>query len=106
MKKGKSLKEIAGIVNGEIRGDGNVEITGIRPLHEAGEGDLSFLANPRYRRGIETSNASAILVGAGVQTAKKNLLVVPDPYTALGILMRLFHPPAVQKPGVSPAAMI
>ncbi len=102
----KTLAEIARIVNGEVQGDGGVKITGIRPLQEAREGDLSFLANPRYKRQIETTQAAAILVGRDVRAEGKNLLIVPDPYRTLGVLMRLFHPPVVHAPGISPSAVV
>jgi len=75
-------------------------------LQEAREGDLSFLANPRYKRQIETTQAAAILVGRDVRAEGKNLLIVPDPYRTLGVLMRLFHPPVVHAPGISPSAVV
>ncbi len=104
--KGKTLEEIARIVDGQVRGDGSVRIDGIRPLQEAGGGDLSFLANPRYKRQIETTKAVAILVGRDVRADGKNLLVVPDPYRTLGVLMRLFYPPETHAAGVSPSAVV
>ncbi|HOG17063.1 MAG: UDP-3-O-acylglucosamine N-acyltransferase [Syntrophaceae bacterium PtaU1.Bin231] len=104
--KRRTLEEIAGIVNGEILGDGSVGIDGIRPLQEAGANDLSFLANPRYKHQIATTKAGAILVGRNVRADGKNLLIVPDPYQTLGVLMRLYYPPATREAGISPSAVV
>jgi UDP-3-O-[3-hydroxymyristoyl] glucosamine N-acyltransferase len=87
-------------------GDGTVEIRDIKGLDEAGEGDLSFLANPKYRRKIATTAASAILVSAPVEGTGRNFVVVKDPYAALARLLELFYPEEREFRGVSPDACI
>jgi len=55
--------EIAARVRGTVEGDPSVELRGVAGLAEAGEGDLSFLANARYARLLGDTKASAVVVG-------------------------------------------
>jgi UDP-3-O-[3-hydroxymyristoyl] glucosamine N-acyltransferase len=103
---GKTLSEIAAFLQAAVLGDGAVEIRDIKGLDEAGEGDLTFLANPKYRKKIATTAASAILVSAPVEGTGKNFIVVKDPYAALARLLALFYPEERDFQGVSPAAFI
>ncbi|MFA4916028.1 MAG: UDP-3-O-(3-hydroxymyristoyl)glucosamine N-acyltransferase [Syntrophales bacterium] len=88
----KTLSEMAVILNGKVTGDGLVVIERICGIDEAGEGDLTFIANPLYRKKLETTHASAILVSPEVESTSKNLLIVSDPYVALGQALALFYP--------------
>ncbi len=103
---GKTLSEIAAYLQASVVGEGAVEIRDIKGLDEAGEGDLTFLANPKYRKKIATTAASAILVSAPVEGTGKNFIVVKDPYAALARLLALFYPEERDFQGVSPAAFI
>ncbi len=103
---GKTLSEIAAYLQATVVGDGSVEIRDIRGLDEAGEGDLTFLANPKYRKKIASTTASAILVSQPVEGAGKNFIVVKDPYGALARLLDLFYPEERDFQGVSPDAFI
>jgi len=58
----KRLAEIAAYLGGSIVGDADVVISNICGIDEAGEGDLTFIANPKYKSRLETTRASAILV--------------------------------------------
>jgi UDP-3-O-[3-hydroxymyristoyl] glucosamine N-acyltransferase len=102
----KTLNEIAAFVDGSVDGDGGVVIERLRGIDEAGPGDLTFVANPKYRKRMETTNASAILVAPGTACARKNLLIVGAPYVALGQLLALFHPEDEEIAGISKNASI
>jgi UDP-3-O-[3-hydroxymyristoyl] glucosamine N-acyltransferase len=102
----KTLNEIAVLLGGAVSGDGGVVIERIRGIDEAGPGDLTFVANAKYRKKLETTGAGAILVAPGTVCAGKNLLIVGDPYVALGSLLPLFHPEEEEPAGIHPAACI
>lgn len=102
----KTLSEIALFLGGRIVGNGNVLITRIRAIEEAGDGDLTFLANPKYRKKLETTGASAVVVASETSCPGKNLLVVDEPYVALSRLLTLFHPEDRREAGVSGKACI
>ncbi len=44
----KKLKELAEWVGGTVVGDGEVEIHGVAPIEDAKEGEITFIANPKY----------------------------------------------------------
>jgi UDP-3-O-[3-hydroxymyristoyl] glucosamine N-acyltransferase len=102
----RRLAELAGLVGGEVRGDGELAVEDIATLAAAGPRHLSFLTNPRYRDEAASSRAGALLVGPGVELGDRTLLVARDPYHALAVLLGVFHPPAPPAPGVHPAAVI
>lgn len=102
----KTLSEIAAFVGGRISGDGGIRIERIRGIDDAGEGDLTFVANPKYRKKIETTGASAILVASEMACTGKNLLIVEEPYIALSRLLALFHPEEEEKAGINELACI
>lgn len=102
----KTLHEIASFLKGSVSGDDGVIIERIRSIDEAGPGDLTFVSNPKYRKRLDSTGASAILVAPGTVCAGKNLLFVDDPYLALGRLLVLFHPEEEETAGISPEATI
>ena len=107
----KKLKEIAEYVLGELVGDPSVEISGVAGIEEAQVGDLTFLANPKYKAFLETTSASCVIVGKEIEKAKVPLIRHPNPYFAFSRVMELFfettkeypktiHPTAVLGKGV------
>ena len=102
----KTLREIAAYLHGRILGDPHIIIKSLQGIDEAEAGDLTFIANPKYRNRLETTKASAILVMPGTECPGKNLLVVDDPYTAFGRLLQLFYAEGEIRQGVSPQAHI
>jgi UDP-3-O-[3-hydroxymyristoyl] glucosamine N-acyltransferase len=102
----KTLNEIAMLLGGDVKGDGEVLIESIRGIDEAGKGDLTFVANPKYQKKLDTTTASAILVASGTVCKGKNLLIVAEPYIALGRLLSLFHPEEEETGGIHPNACI
>lgn len=102
----KKIKEIAFLLNGDVIGDGEAIIEHLRTIDEAGEGDLTFVSNPQYLKKMKTTGAGAILVAPGTECAGKNLIVVKDPYVALGKLLGLFYPEEDIHSGISGQAFI
>src|ERR1051325_3264678 len=100
------LSEIVSFVSGRYDGPPDVTISGIAPLADAADGQLSFLANPKYAPQLETSRASAVLVGNDVAGESPKWIRVDNPYFAMArVVARFFD----QKPlprGISPHASI
>ncbi len=88
-----TLEEIAAMVNGEIIGNADTILTGVATIEDAGQGDLTFLANPKYAPFIEKTKASAIICSPGTQASEKTLLWVDNPYLAYAKLVSVFSPP-------------
>jgi UDP-3-O-[3-hydroxymyristoyl] glucosamine N-acyltransferase len=104
----KTLAELAGYVDGQIRGDANTIIRSASTLSRAGEGDISFLANNKYERELASTKASAVIVGKDtVTSATVPLLICEDPYYAfMQIMVTLHGHRKHKKVGISPKAEI
>ncbi len=104
-----TAKKIADLLNGEIEGDENVIIDRLSKIEEAGEGAVSFLANPRYTPYIYTTNASAVVVSKQFvpeKPVKTTLIRVEDPYKAFTELLELYNGGSIQKAGIESPSFI
>lgn len=100
---------LAARAGGAAEGDGGVEVCGLASLAEAGAGDLSFLANPRYEHLMAASRAAAVIVAPEWQGAHacRCLIRCANPDKAFAALTALFAPPpVVRPPGVHPSAVV
>jgi len=87
----KTLGELAEYVSGRICGNPDIEIKSASTLGQAGEGDISFLSNQKYEKQLQTTNASAVIVGKDISTTSVPLLIADDPYYAFMQIMVLLH---------------
>jgi UDP-3-O-[3-hydroxymyristoyl] glucosamine N-acyltransferase len=101
-----TLAEIADRLGGEVVGDGERDLTGIRPLDTAGPGHLSFLHNPKYAEQAAASKAGAIIVDRADRLSGRDLLVCTHPYLAVARALELFYPWPFPEPGVHPSAVV
>jgi UDP-3-O-[3-hydroxymyristoyl] glucosamine N-acyltransferase len=100
------LAQLAEQLGCELAGDPEIEITGVAGLGEAGLGDLTFLANPRYRPAVRSTRASAIVVARNAGDMPLASLRASDPYYAFARAIEIFHPSPRFEPGVHPTAVI
>ena len=100
------LSELAERTGARLEG-ADAEITGAAGLDEAIEGQVTFLANPRYTPRVQTTRASAIYVGESVEVGREiAILRARDPYLAYTRALRLFHPEPAFEPFIHPSAVI
>ncbi len=105
----KTIQQIVEIVGGEIAGESGVIIDRVAKIETAGQGEITFIANRKYARFLETTQASAILVPkewTGM-TSKATLIQVQDPYHAFMQVVVAFNPPRpLIDPGIHKTAVI
>lgn len=79
-----TLKELAERIGATLEGDPAAEVRSCSTLDQAGAGQVSFLANPRYEKQLETTAATAVIVGLTAAPARPglHLLRAKDPYYA------------------------
>ncbi|MBE2210574.1 MAG: UDP-3-O-(3-hydroxymyristoyl)glucosamine N-acyltransferase [Xanthomonadaceae bacterium] len=91
----------------DVVGDGDVAVDGVATLATARPGQLGFLANPRYRNQLATTQASIVVMRADdASDAPMTALVARDPYAAFARIAALFEPVAEQPAGIHPCAVI
>jgi UDP-3-O-[3-hydroxymyristoyl] glucosamine N-acyltransferase len=101
------LEDMASALGAELRGDGQVRITGVATLKAAGPSEIAFLANPNYARYLEgTSAAAVILAPEMVGQCPTNVLVLDNPYLGYARLSHWFDRAPVPEQGVHPTAVI
>jgi len=90
------------------RGSPDLEITSTAGLDIAGDGDITFLANPKYIHQIKNTRASAIYLNEGIEIGREDIAVLRarDSYLAYTRAMRLFFPDPEIEPFIHPAAVI
>jgi UDP-3-O-[3-hydroxymyristoyl] glucosamine N-acyltransferase len=102
------LADIAGHLGGSLEGDGNLEISSVAGLKEAGAGDLSFLANPKYAAEVAKTKASAVIVPMDWDREVKCALIrCGNSDHAFAQAAELFYEPVPVPPaGVHPSAVV
>jgi UDP-3-O-[3-hydroxymyristoyl] glucosamine N-acyltransferase len=100
------LGEIAKRLGCELRGAPETEIERVWPIETARAGDLSFIANVRYARYLETTRASALILDPEMGEVAIPTLRTPEPYLAFARALRLFHQPPPRRAGTHPTAVI
>lgn len=88
------VTQIALIINGKIEGDDTVSVDSFGKIEEAGKGQLSFLANPKYEDYLYSTKASVIILNEGFvlkQPVAATLIRVPDAYTAFATLLAKYQ---------------
>jgi UDP-3-O-[3-hydroxymyristoyl] glucosamine N-acyltransferase len=95
-----------------VEGDAAREVASVAKIEEAEPGDIAFLANPKYARFLETTRATAVIVGESAPSPPPGadhpvLLRVADPYAAFLRILQVFHPPVEPvPPGIDPTAVV
>lgn len=88
------LSEIASIIGAEFSGK-DLDITGMNALKDATTTDISFVANSKYIKDIQETNAGAIIVDASViehVPPSCVALVVDSAYWSMAELTKYFAP--------------
>ncbi|MFJ4141616.1 UDP-3-O-(3-hydroxymyristoyl)glucosamine N-acyltransferase [Pseudomonas sp. NPDC089734] len=101
------LGQLAEFLGATLRGDKDKHITGLATLQEAGPDQISFLANPQYRKFLVDARAAAVLLKpADAEGYAGDALLVPDPYLAYARISHLFDPKPKAIAGVHATAII
>ena len=101
-----TLQEIAKLVNGELIGAPETEITGVNNITGAQAGDITF-ADENHVEEASKCQASAVLLPASVKgDFPLPAVYVENTRAAFAILLGTFTPPIVHEKGVSPEAYI
>ena len=86
-----SLKDIANLVDGSIKGDASKKIYRINSLNNAGSNEISYAVSIKYKDALIASNAGAVIVNEELKKyCKSNSIIVKNVYLAYSILSHKF----------------
>ncbi|MBA2690122.1 MAG: UDP-3-O-(3-hydroxymyristoyl)glucosamine N-acyltransferase [Burkholderiales bacterium] len=102
-----TLDELARRFGGEVVGEGEIALAGINSLESAAPGELSFLSNSKYKTLLESTAASAVIVGPEDRDATAlPRIVTSNPYLYFARVTGFFYPRPVRLPGIHPSAVV
>ena len=91
----------------ELRGDPDALVERVASLQDAGPGSISFLANPRYRRHLPHTRATAVVIDAeSAAECPGNVLVAKNPYATYARIAQLLYPAQPVRGGRHPNGIV
>jgi UDP-3-O-[3-hydroxymyristoyl] glucosamine N-acyltransferase len=100
------LGELAKKLGAELRGDAELEVTGVKGIEEAGPTEITFVANPKYAGLARKTRAAAVVVEPEFQEIEAATLRIKNPYHAFSRALGFFYQPPAYAPGIHPTAVI
>jgi UDP-3-O-[3-hydroxymyristoyl] glucosamine N-acyltransferase len=101
------LSDIQSKLGGELLGDSHAAITAVGTLERAAVTDIAFLANPKYRRALDQTQAGAVIVSPKERDATdKPRIVTDNPYAYFAKVAQLFSPRTTFQAGVHASAVV
>ncbi|MFD2567725.1 UDP-3-O-(3-hydroxymyristoyl)glucosamine N-acyltransferase [Pseudotenacibaculum haliotis] len=89
-----TAKQIAQILEGDIVGNPDVEVSKLSKIEEGKEGSLTFLSNPKYNSYLYTTQASVTIVNKDFELEKEvstTLIKVENAYKAFSKLLEFYN---------------
>jgi UDP-3-O-[3-hydroxymyristoyl] glucosamine N-acyltransferase len=86
--------QLAQLIQGKVEGDAGIAVHSFGKIEEAGPGQLSFLANPKYEEFLYSTKASLVIVNENFQPRQPvnaTLIRVPDAYSAFATLLTKYQ---------------
>ncbi|WP_027878967.1 UDP-3-O-(3-hydroxymyristoyl)glucosamine N-acyltransferase [Mesoflavibacter zeaxanthinifaciens] len=104
-----TAEQIAGILEGVVEGNPQVEVSKLSKIEEGEEGALTFLANPKYTHYIYSTKASIAIVNNTFipeQDISCTLIKVDDAYKAFSKLLEYYNQVKLNKSGIEQPSYI
>jgi UDP-3-O-[3-hydroxymyristoyl] glucosamine N-acyltransferase len=109
MDKSLTLQEIAERIGGTLEGNAQEKISKVAEIEHASAGQITFCANPKYQKFIETTHASCIIIDAAASVSRRDIGIirVADAYAAFMQVQKHFAPPAPKiSAGIHPSSSV
>ncbi|GHT91090.1 UDP-3-O-acylglucosamine N-acyltransferase [Betaproteobacteria bacterium] len=110
---GEIVRRLSHVCAGEVRGEAATPIDQIAPLQSAESGQIAFLANPKYKKHLHTTRASAVILHPNlaselpeVNGKRMAAILTPKPYVYYARVAALLNPPTRLAAGVHPTASV
>ena len=93
-------------VDGYISGDPNLEITGVSEIQNGKSGTITFLGNQAYKKYMDNTKASAVIVSNEKFLSGKDGVIVRNPQFAMAKVLSKFFPNEYNAKGIHPKAIV
>ncbi|MDB5060641.1 MAG: lpxD [Mucilaginibacter sp.] len=97
------------MLKGTVEGDPLAAVDQLAKIEEAGNGSLSFLANPKYEQYLYTTNASIVIINNDqhlAQPVKATIIRVDNAYSAFTLLLEKYNTIKLHKSGIEQPSFI
>lgn len=104
-----TAQQIAGILEGDIEGNPDVEVSKLSKIEEGTKGSLTFLSNPKYTSYIYSTKASITIVNKTFkpeQDISTTLIKVEDAYKSFSKLLEYYNQVKLNKQGIEQPSFI
>lgn len=104
-----TAEQIAGILEGKVVGNPNIEVSKLAKIEEGTEGSLTFLANPKYKSYIYTTKSSITIVNSDFEPEEDlttTLIKVDDAYGAFTKLLEYYNQIKLNKSGIEQPSFV
>ena len=101
-----TLGELARRLECPVEGDAAIEIRRVAKIEEAGPGDLTFLANPKYAAKLATTRASAVIMNGDDLSAPCAVIRSASPYLTFARAAQVLSPATRPAPGIHALAAV
>jgi len=104
-----TAEQIAGILEGEVIGNPNAEVSRLSKIEEGTDGSLTFLSNPKYQNFIYSTQASVTIVNQSFIAEgpiTTTLIKVEDAYGAFSKILAFYDQVKHNKSGIEQPSSI
>ena len=88
----RTLGEIARLTEATLEGDPDQIISGAAPIESAADGDITFVANKKYLKHLDTTKATAVVLDMEVPSVHGCILRHKDPYLTFALVLDILYP--------------
>lgn len=106
MAKQYTLNELAELVQGQVVGDGNLQINGLNGVNMAEEDEITFVMNNKMLSDLAGSKAAACIVPNSIEGLNLPHIKVQNPEYAAAVIHNNFLDDPFQAQGIHPSAYV
>lgn len=101
------LSDLAEETGARLVGEGDCLIERVSEISMAGDGDIAFVSNPKYREFLEKTGASAVILKSDLlESCPASSLVTDNPRLVYAKVANILHPPTAMETGIADTAII
>ncbi len=106
-----TAKQIAGLLNGKLEGNGDVKVSSLSKIEEGKPGSLCFLSNKLYTNYAYSTDASVVIINNNFELDKPvkstcTLIRVEDAYGSFAKLLEIYYEIKQNKKGIEQPSFI